>query len=260
VDAGPDAFVATYKYRRTFASAGEIQPQWVAACVAEQNFNPRLCRPEGVRGGIWLQATTFENGSVEIFIMFARTAFSYERGSDEHINNTRNDGWNGEYYGLSQVLHMTLIDMAYLNQCGTDSLSACTGPGRQVIVTFDIDQIDITSQCNIVNDFDCLPEIRVTYLHTAPFQSVWDTECSNQGTYIAQLVRYYASRANPVCIVDPSDIQISLVGTAQNIGFSSAPHLHYTVYIDRNGNGIFPFEDTDVRELIDPLSSLALPR
>lgn len=127
-------------------------------------------------------------------------------------------------------------------------------------MTFDTDQVDTTQQCVLVNNFDCLPEIRVVYLHTAPFQPAWDAECSDRGSSIGQLQRYLLSRTNAICIVDPADIQIRLIGTAQNIGFSSDAHLHYTVYIDRNGNGIFPLEDTDRRELVDPLSSLALPR
>jgi hypothetical protein len=49
--------------------------------------------------------------------------------------------------------------------------------------------------------------------------------------------------------------QHDLLGTAQDLGFSSASHLHYTVYINRNDDG-----DFDDDETIDPLISVHMLR
>lgn len=46
------------------------------------------------------------------------------------------------------------------------------------------------------------------------------------------------------CQIQPG----TLLGQASSIGFSSGPHLHYTVYVDRNNNGAF---ETD--EVVDPM-------
>jgi len=227
VDVGPDAFVETYKVERTFGSIDEIQPPWVKNCV-EQGTTFRRCR-----NGVYLQATRPDVNSptVHIFIMFAMTAENL--GIDDE---KRHDNWGGGEYGLEDAAKRDelLYGFGYTDLCG----GSCTGPGRQVVVQYDIDN-------------DTIADIQTTYLHTSDVNNAaWQTECSARSSthpgYAQPYEMWSIVRANPSCQV-ASGAQL---GTAQFIGFASAPHLHYTVYIDRDGDGQFVREDD---ETVDPL-------
>jgi hypothetical protein len=137
---------------------------------------------------------------------------------------------------------------SYRNVCAEGTIQPCSGPGHQVVIQFDTDGTDVDSTCSVMNGFDCMPEIRIVYLHTQADDPVWDTQCSIIASQSAQLDIWLQMRQRAECGREAGDP----VGSAANLGFTSGPHLHYAVYIDRNGNAVFRPED-DFNETVDPL-------
>jgi len=250
VDAGPDGFVGTFKVEATFASIDQIQPQWVRDCV--QNTGERtsalICRP-----GTWIDVTRPDPNSttVHVFLMYVRAAWSYGRSTDEYKLNVRNDGWLGQDYGLDLDQAAEMGSFGYSSLCGGDLVS-CNSPGQQLMIVYDIDGSD--SGCAVL-PADCVPEIRTVLLHTRYLNPDWRTACSGSPSMTGQADIYARSRQNPVCYVATGTV----LGTASDIGYSSGPHLHYSVYVDQNSNGIFYAEDT-FNEAIDPLIARAMTR
>jgi hypothetical protein len=80
----------------------------------------------------------------------------------------------------------------------------------------------------------------------------WREDCSVFG-HAPQVADWLALRQNPTCVLE-SGFEI---GYARLIGFSSATHLHYTVYIDRDNDGILA--ETNPRDFVDPLIARAMP-
>jgi hypothetical protein len=226
VDVGPDAFVELYKVEQVFVNLEAIQPAWIKQCAANDQLG-RACR-----GGVYLELTRPNpNGDeVRVFVMFAVTANALGL-----TNEFRNDGWGGQGYGATQSELRDLLT-GYIDLCG----GSCNGAGRQLIILYDIDS-------------DNEPDIQTTYLHTGnPMNALWQTECSATASGPAYL-GWNNTRDNVNCQVTGGQ----QIGVAQNIGFSSAPHLHYTVYIDRDGDGEFPSDDD---ETVDPLISVHMLR
>ncbi|MBV6436534.1 MAG: Protein TolB [Anaerolineae bacterium] len=102
-----------------------------------------------------------------------------------------------------------------------DAENCNAGPDRQIIIQYDSDLTDN------------LPDIQTTYFHitvdTHPQYEDWKGQCSARDRTAT-----FQSH-NTVCDIG---VQTSL-GMAKWIGWSSAPHLHYEIAVDMNGDGNF---------------------
>jgi hypothetical protein len=233
VDAGPDAFIYTSKVRQVFPSVAAIQPQWLRdrGCISTDTPIPFVTSCG--RSGLYIQVTPAAGG-VEVFIMYAMTAFHTESPAEY-----RNDDWTGENAGLLPDEQSALLT-TYNIDC-----NPCTVPnqaGRQIVIEYDIDH-------------DNIPDIEVVYIHILPNPAYpqWsntDGGCSRDGPYRHD--QWDDSSANADCWVNTS----THLGEIMTIGFSSGRHLHYTVYIDFNGDGAFHQNE----QAIDPLIALAMIR
>jgi hypothetical protein len=101
---------------------------------------------------------------------------------------------------------------------------------------------------DVVPTADAGPDQTVTAADGIYYES-WNTECSARNS--PQHTAWPSSRASSSCLVGSATI----LGEIVNIGFTNGgafgtEHLHYTVYIDWNDDGIFQGE---TRSLIDPL-------
>jgi hypothetical protein len=254
VDAGPDAFIQTSKVRGHFANISQIQPKWLADC--RTTFWSDQTRYTGScgRDGLWVSVTPRDGGGVDVFVMFAMTA--------HHMNmphEFRNDGWQASEAGLdSDEVRLTVQHPGYASriidnvQYGT-LCHPCTltiegdpMPGRQIVVQYDVNG-------------DTNANIEVVYLHVQPnpdYYESWNTECSVRNS--PRHTAWPSSRASSNCLVGSATI----LGEVVNIGFTNGSafgteHLHYTVYIDWNDDGIFLGEKLS---LIDPLIATEMIR
>jgi hypothetical protein len=237
VDVGPDAFVETYKIERVFGSIDDIQPDWVKTCVVKK-LTARACK-----NGVYIEVTRPDLNAppINVFIMFSMTA--YHLGLNNFSDYIRHDGWTGENYGLPSIddIDKLLYNNEYNDLCG----GPCNRPGSQIVVQYD-------------TDGDNVAEISTTYLHTAEVTNPeWQNKCAAKSE---QYPGFRSLHEMWSLVYNDSSCHVGTnqeLGMAQNIGFSSAPHLHYTVYIDRNENGEFiPGDD----ETIDPLIARSMSR
>jgi hypothetical protein len=243
MDAGPDGIAGTNKVEATFGSMDLIQPRWVYECIMAGGYGA------GCPAGTWASASLNESG-VRVLVMYARSVLDVYGRNPHYI---RHDGWDGRGFGLTNlgpVSVASLITGGYQWLCGSE-LTQCNEPGRQVVIAYDINGLDTGCQ----NSTDsCYPEIQAVFLHTQYQNPAWNGICSGNLNG-AQLSTFRGSMQNEECRVTSG----AIIGTAQDIGFSSAPHLHYSVYIDLNQTGTFPPEDS-LDESIDPLIARSMTR
>lgn len=111
-------------------------------------------------------------------------------------------------------------------------------PGRQIVIWYNVDQ-DNTH-----------PDIATRYYHVA-INEVTHYELLRNICSVDRSETWHQVMVNPnpdyqTCYI--SDPATYFLGYARIIGFAWSPHLHYELYIDANGDGMFSYSNSDPHE------------
>lgn len=242
VDAGPDGITRAYQLEKDYCGQTTVPGnQYVG------------------RSGVFYWVTTIGSekcgtgitGMKEIYFI----ALTGKEDGDDEVNDKDETPNNGVYppsFGLLFNEFLALQGNGFVNVCTRNPVYGCVdGAGRQIIIWYDsVD--DESGQPN-------RPEIQTVYYHVSvdelqQYQQL-KTICSDNRNTTWTKTIIENDNAYNVCRI----LTGSFLGWARMIGFSTAPHLHYEVYVDRANDGGFDTPNrADDRE--DPLMAFATIR
>lgn len=138
----------------------------------------------------------------------------------------------------------------FTNVCSSNPGVCVDQPGRRLIIWYDVANDERDGGSN-------RPEIQTVYYHVAvdliPQYGDWRSLCSaDRNLTWTKTVTENDPNYNVCEITTALSTDGLQVGQARLIGFTTAPHLHYEVHIDRDNDGNFD-GSPDFRDHEDPL-------
>jgi hypothetical protein len=224
VDAGPDGITQAHQFERIYTG------------VTEPPGNRFAGRPGTF---YWTEQLSADSWKVTYYV-----AMTGDRDDDPDNNGPErpNAGYNPDPFGITVTEYRGLIQDNFSPVC-TRAAGCIDGPGRQIIIWY---QVSGSTQ----------PVLQTIYYHISvdelpQYQQLRQVCSANRNTTWTNVVIQNNANYN-VCRVTTGNF----LGHARLIGFATAPHLHYEIFVDRDNNG--QFERPAERE--DPLMAFSTIR
>ena len=155
--------------------------------------------------------------------------------------------------------YLSLLDPnigGFTSVCGVQGCAE--GPGRQIVIWYDV--------ANDEGGGPNRPEIQTIYYHVAvnelPIYGQLRTLCSTSRNTTWEQVVIAQNPNYEVCAIRTASTTSGyFLGTARLLGFATAPHIHYEVYIDRGNDGQLDRPSgANLNDLEDPLMAFSTIR